>query len=247
MSRRTLAVIPARAGSKGCPGKNARLLAGLPLLVHSLACSRLCPGLDRTIVSTDDPALADLARRHGGEVPFLRPAELAGDEVPMWPVLRHALAWVEQAEGRTYDLLVLLDPTSPTRLPEDVAQVMAAAEGQADAALTVSMPHFSPYWHLYLEDERGFGKKLIATEREITRRQECPPTYFINGLAYAWRTEFVRSQPDTWVHGRIRLVPVPVCRAVSIDTPEDFAWTERLLTSGLVPLPWLEPSHGALA
>ena len=124
-SPRVLAVVPARGGSKGLPGKNLRPLAGLPLVAHSLRAAAAMRTVTRCIVSTDDPQVARVAREHGGDVPWLRPAELATDTTPMAPVLRHALAAVEEEEGRPYDALVLLDPTSPARVP---AEVDAAVE-----------------------------------------------------------------------------------------------------------------------
>src|SRR6476659_10209617 len=115
---RVLAVVPARGGSKGLPGKNIRPLAGLPLLAHSLRAAALVPSVTRCIVSTDSPEIAAVARGAGGDVPFDRPTELAADETPMAPVLRHALAFVEEHEGAAYDYLLLLDPTSPVRRPD---------------------------------------------------------------------------------------------------------------------------------
>src|SRR4051812_8742805 len=112
-----LAVVPARGGSRGLPGKNVRPLAGLPLLVHSLRCAALAPDVTRTVVSTDSAEIAQVARAHGADVPFLRPAELATDEAPMMPVLAHAVAAVEAEEGRAYGSVLLLDPTSPGRTP----------------------------------------------------------------------------------------------------------------------------------
>src|SRR5262249_42221360 len=97
-----LAIVPARGGSKGLPGKNIRMLAGLPLIAHALACARMVPRIRRTIVSTDSEEIAEVARAHGGEVPFLRPPELAQDTSPMMPVLAHALDEVERGEGQRY-------------------------------------------------------------------------------------------------------------------------------------------------
>ena len=123
---RVLAVIPARGGSKGLPGKNTRPFAGLPLIAHSILCAKQSRAVRRTIVSTDSPRIAAAARRFGAETPFLRPKSLARDETPLWPVLRHALAAAEAEEGRRYDYLVLLDPTSPTRFPSDIRAALAA-------------------------------------------------------------------------------------------------------------------------
>lgn len=91
-----LAVIPCRGGSKGLPGKNIRKLAGLPLVAHSIRFANSCPEIARLIVSTDNEEIANVAREHGGEAPFLRPRELAQDETPMWPVLQHALGEMER-------------------------------------------------------------------------------------------------------------------------------------------------------
>src|SRR5690348_11806624 len=128
-----LAVIPARGGSKGLPRKNIRPLAGLPLLVHSLRCTARVPRIARTIVSTDDAEIAEVARAHGGDVPFIRPAELARDDTPMLPVLKHALLEVERLEGRTYGSLLLVDPTSPGRLPGDIDSAFAILDADASA------------------------------------------------------------------------------------------------------------------
>ena len=104
-----LAVIPARGGSKGLPGKNLRPIAGLPLIGHALRCAQSVPQLARTIVSTDSEEIAAAARALGGDVPFLRPAELARDDSPTMAVLQHALRFVEAQEGRRYGALLLLE------------------------------------------------------------------------------------------------------------------------------------------
>src|SRR3989338_1333883 len=94
--KKILAVIPARGGSKGLPGKNIRSFAGLPLIAHSILFARMCPEIERTIVSTDSAGIRDVALRYDADIPFLRPAPLAQDDTPMWPVLRHALAETER-------------------------------------------------------------------------------------------------------------------------------------------------------
>ena len=96
---RVLAIIPARGGSKGLPGKNVRPLAGLPLIAHSIRFAKTCPEIDTCIVSTESQDIAEAARQLGGSVPFMRPTELAQDDTPTWPVLRHALSWMEEKEG----------------------------------------------------------------------------------------------------------------------------------------------------
>src|SRR5271169_6991185 len=113
-----LAVIPARGGSKGVPGKNIRPLAGLPLIGHSIRLSKLCAEIAKCIVSTDSEEIAAVAREHGAEVPFLRPVELAQDNTLDLPVFEHALKWLEEIEEYKPVIVVQLRPTSPVR-PRD--------------------------------------------------------------------------------------------------------------------------------
>src|SRR5215470_14965568 len=131
-------VIPARGGSKGLPGKNLRALGKLSLIGHAVASSRESSRLTRFIVSTDSPELADEARRHGAEVPFQRPAELASDQAGMVPVLQHAVRWLEST-GTRPDLVVTLQPTSPFRIGADIDRTVAkVVETGADSAQTLS-------------------------------------------------------------------------------------------------------------
>ena len=135
---RVLAVIPARGGSKGLPGKNIRPLSGLPLIGHSIRAAALVPSLSRCIVSTDDQTIADVARGLGGDVPFLRPAELAEDSTPMAPVLQHALRAVEESGDEPYDALLLVDPTSPVREPaqiDDAVRRLLASDSEYECEL----------------------------------------------------------------------------------------------------------------
>lgn len=239
---RLLAVVPARGGSKGLPGKNIRPFAGLPLIAHTIQFAKLCAGIDRCIVSTDSPEIASVARGYGGEVPFLRPAELAEDETPMWAVVRHALAAIERQEGNPYDVLLLLDPTSPAREPADLAGALERLSGapDADGVIGVSRPEFNPIWHCVVE-QNGWMTDLFEAGPGIDRRQEAPPVFRINGSLYVWRTPFVRREPHSWRRrGRHLLFEIPERRAMSIDTADEFDRAEALVNSGLVVLPWLQ-------
>lgn len=238
---RVLAVVPARGGSQGLPGKNIRPFAGLPLIEHSLRLAKLCPEIDRCVVSTDSEEIAEVARRCGGDAPFLRPAELAKSNTPMWPVLQHALAAVEREEGRSYGYLLLLDPTSPTRLPEDVrkAAALLGARPVADGILSVSKPHYSPIWHTVVE-KNGLMSDFIEDSSRYARRQDVPEVFIINGLLYLWRAAFVRTH-DSWRNvGRHLMLEVPESRAVSIDDLEQFERAELLVRGGAIALPWVE-------
>jgi CMP-N,N'-diacetyllegionaminic acid synthase len=234
----TLALIPARGGSKGLPGKNIRPLAGLPLIEHSLRLARLCPEVARTVVSTDSEQIAAVARAAGGEV-LERPAELAADETPMHPVLRHALEVLDR-DGSEYELLLLLDPTSPGRLPEDVvaAHRLLASAPAGDGVVSVSEPPFNPIWHAVVERD-GYLEPLIPDARTYGRRQDLPRVLRINAALYLFRGSFVRRESETWMKGRHLALEIPEERAFHIDSAADFRRAEVALAAGLVELPWL--------
>ena len=237
-----LAVIPARGGSSGLPGKNIRPFAGLPLIAHSILYARLCPEIDRTVVSTDSPEIATVAGTFGAPVPFMRPPGLAQSDTPIWPVLRHALAEVEQQAQRRFEFLLLLDPTSPARVPADVSGALKQLREtpSADGVIGVSQPDFNPIWHCVVERD-GWMADLIEQGGRFDRRQDVPPVYRINGSLYLWRTRFVRDQTEGWRrHGRHLLHEIPEMRAMSIDTLEEFHKAELLVTQGLIRFPWLK-------
>ncbi len=240
-----LAVIPARGGSAGLPGKNIRPFAGLPLICHSIRLARLCPEIDRCVVSTDSAEIARVAREHGGDVPFLRTPDLARDDTPLWPVLQDTLKRVEKEEGASYQYLLLLDPTSPTRLPAHVSEGVRRLRDnpEADGIVSVSRPEFHPVWHAVVEKD-GWMEDLIPGASRLNRRQDAPVVYRINGLVYIWRTPAVRARPS-WREGtRLLMLETTEDRAVSIDTLEQFRRAEVLVESGFLPLPWLHAGSG---
>ena len=240
--RPLLAVVPARGGSKGLPGKNLRPLAGLPLIAHALAFARLAKPIDRCIVSTDSPKIAALARRHGGDVPFLRPAELARDETPMLPVLQHALRQVEKMEGRRYEALLLLQPTNPARLPRDLARALALLEEDPGCVgvISVSEPAFNPRY-VCVEEQAGRMRRLFSSGPAYTRRQDVPPVFRINGMLYLWRRDYLLGASEIDVEAAPhRMLPVERERAIDIDDLYDFQMAELAIRAGLVKLPWLK-------
>ena len=235
---RVLAVVPARGGSKGLPGKNLRPLAGLPLIEHSLRFAAMCPQIERTIVSTDSEEIAEVARTLGAEV-LARPGELAQDETPTWPVLRHALDTVDP-DGERYDLLLLLDPTAPARLARDLEAALSALarEPAADGVVSVAEPDFNPIWQCVVERD-GRLEHLVPEGARYLRRQDAPRVLFIAGVLYLWRTAFVRREPKSWFRGRLLPLEIERVRAVSIDRSEDLEALAALVAAGMVTFPWL--------
>lgn len=241
---RVLAVVPARGGSRGLPGKNIRPFAGLPLIVHSLRCARLSPEVTRCIVSTDSEEIAAVARAQGGDVPFARPAELARDDTPMIPVLQHALRAAEEEERSRYDALLLLDPTSPYRLPKHVSEAVHKLEANPAAVgvIACSQPAFNPFW-VGVVEHGGVLESAFPTEARVVRRQDAKRFLRINGALYLWRTSFLRDAPNHWFSaGQHLLLEMPEERACSIDDDHQFRVAELLLLQGLIDVAWsLEP------
>lgn len=236
---KTLAVIPARGGSKGLPGKNIRSFMGLPLIAHSILCARMSPQIKAIVVSTDSPEIASVARAYGIEVPELRPGELARDDTPMIPVLQHALKLAE-VNGERFDAVLLLDPTSPGRLPADIAraQTLLAERTHGDMVVAVSEPAFNPIW-ICMVEKNGLLEKLIPAQA-YTRRQDVPTVYRINAALYLFRREFLLgTNAATWLNSRIVPLIIPENRAVHIDDIDEFKRWELAAQNGLLELPWL--------
>ena len=242
---RVLAVIPARGGSKGLPGKNIRLMRGLPLIAHSVHAAALTPEVTRCVVTTDSAEIADVVRASGGEAPFLRPAELAADDTPMAPVVRHALEWVERDEGRPYDAVLLLDPTSPARVPSQLAEAVhrLAGDPSLDGVISVSEPTFTPVGVGVRPDATRDGTltRFFDSGTGITRRQDVDRFLRINGNFYLWRADFVRRLEVSWFdEGTHTGLEIPEAQAFSIDDEYEFRLIEALIGAGLLTLPWLD-------
>jgi CMP-N,N'-diacetyllegionaminic acid synthase len=241
-----LAIIPARRGSRGLPGKNIRPFAGLPLIAHSILFTRMCPEIDRCIVSTEDPEIADVARRFGAEVPFMRPADMAQDNSPIFPVLRHALQVLEKT-GSFFDYVTLLEPTTPAREPNDVASALELLKitPSADGIVSVSQPYFNPIWTCVVNRD-GWMADLISVGSQFDRRQDVPSVFRINGALYIWRAEFIRKHETSWRNNSKHLMyKIPEMRAMSIDSLDDFKHAELMVKSGLVRLPWAAYSNSS--
>lgn len=228
MAGPVLAIIPARQGSKGIPGKNVRPLAGRPLIEYAVKAARASGVVDRVILSTDSEEIAAVGRRLGAEVPFLRPGALAQDDTPMVPVLVHALDRVE-GEGWVPEILVLLQPTAPLRQPRHVRDAVALLrEWRCDSVVSVvEVPrHFSPDYVMRLE-----GGRLVPFLPEgarLGRRQDARPAYSRDGTVYAFWRETLRASGG--IYGAdCRPLVLPAAESLNLDTLEDWAEAERRL------------------
>jgi YrbI family 3-deoxy-D-manno-octulosonate 8-phosphate phosphatase len=203
----TVAVIPARGGSKGVPGKNVALVGGLPLVVRAVRAARAARLVERVIVSTDDPLIADAAREAGAEV-VDRPVGIAGDTATSESAVLHALGSAPEA-----DVVLLVQCTSPFLTAEDIDAVAAAVlDGTADCAFTAAPSH----GFLWRPDGSGVNHDPAARPRRQDRRVELLET----GAAYALRVDGLRRTGHRFF-GRIRPVPVDPARTLEIDEPAD--------------------------
>lgn len=231
MSPTRLALIPARSGSKGVPGKNLREIAGRPLLVHAIEAARETGLFDRIHVSTDAEASAAAARAAGVEVPFLRPAELSSDTALVADAIRHTLEQFAAA-GETFDTLALLEPSSPLRTADQVRDVtLAAEEAGWDAAFSVSpVPVHHHARKQYVVDGAGEASFVMPEARPNVNRQELGATYVRNGLCYAVRVpSFLETHSIGGKRARALVFEGP---AISIDTEEELEACRALLEAG---------------
>ncbi len=231
--QKTLCIIPARGGSKGIPRKNIRLLAGKPLIAYTIETAKKCRSITKVVVTTDDSEIAEIASRYGAEVPFLRPKNLAEDNTPILPVLRHAIAFLEQ-RGERYDAIVLLEPTSPLRTVEDIEQaILKLAEGNTDTVVTVSP--FEIDFSDIMIPETEYIEPFIEQKEVSFRRQHTKDLIQLNGLVYAATRDIIMN-PKTVILNpfgenaiRTKYVMVPKNRCLEIDEPLDFEFAEFVI------------------
>lgn len=219
----TVAVIPARAGSKGLPGKHLRLLGGEPLIQHTIRAALAARRVDRVLVSTNDPAIAAAARRAGAEVPFLRPDALALDTTPTLPVIQHAVAWLD-ADGWAADLVVTLQSTTPLRGPGEIDATIALLDDPAVAsAVTVAALPLAASVVGVVEGGR-FRSALGADGRDV-RRQAVGPAMRITGGAYVTRRSLLAAG---WLlDDRPAALVVDAALAIDVDDAADLKAARR--------------------
>ena len=221
-----LFVIPARGGSKGIPGKNIKPLGGKPLIAYSVEVARqLAPDSD-ICVSTDDPAIADVVREMGLEVPFMRPDYLATDNCGTYEVLLHAVKFFEKL-GRRYDTMVLLQPTSPLRTADDVRRCLEAYTPDVDMVVTVVEAASNPYYNCYETDAEGF-LHISKGDGSYVRRQDAPKAWEYNGAVYVINIDSLKQMPLSKFPRR-RMVEMERSRSIDLDTPLDWMVAEAVV------------------
>lgn len=226
---KAIACIFARGGSKGLPGKNIRLLGGKPLIAWSIEQALAVKRIERVIVSTDSEEIAAVAREYGGEIPFIRPAELALDNSPEWLAWRHALNYLRVTTGVLPEVMVSVPTTAPLRLVQDIENCLDEyAQGDVDMVITVTEAHRSPYFNMVKTYPDGTVSLVNPPSSPVARRQDAPVVYDMATVCYVANAEFIMTH-NAMFEGRVKAVNVPVERAIDIDTLLDFQIAECLL------------------
>ena len=224
------ALIPARSGSKGVPHKNVKPLGDHPLIAWSIAACKAASSINRIIVSTDSKEYAQISRKMGAEVPFLRPAEISGDRSTDYDFIKHALDWFSQNDGEP-DYIVHIRPTTPFRNPILIDQAVAAFIGHPQATALRSIHPMSESAYKTFEIAPGGQLKRVASEStELdaanNARQQFPETYIANGYVDVLSTAFIRKMQ--LIHGN-HVLPFVTPTVNEVDTVEDFSMLEMEL------------------
>lgn len=225
---RVLAVIPARSGSKGVPGKNRKLLNGKPLVQYTIESAQQAALVTKTLVTTDDPAILEIARNMGVDFALERPAVLSLDTTPTLPVIKQALQWLEQ-QGFTFDAVCLLQPTCPFRPEGFVDNCIERFSGSGADSLISVLPvpaEFNPHW--VFEPEADDTLRISTGELNIIpRRQELPKAYYRDGTVYLTRTSTILGKNSLYGE-KIAYVEANPIRHVNIDTLQDWIRAEEI-------------------
>ena len=225
-----IAIIPARSGSKGLPGKNLKLLNGIPLVSWSINHALASSHVDHVLVSTDSPEIASISLAGGAEVPFIRPKHLATDEALTFDVIKHALQHYS-SQGLFFDYVVLMEPTSPLRKSDDIDQMIRMLDLNAheyDSIVSIGQVHENPY--ICKTVQNGSVIDFIQSPMANRRRQDYDPIYFPYGVGYIAKTNELLEQ-RTFYTNRCMGYIIDRCQNYEIDDHCDFLCVESIVAA----------------
>ncbi|MFM1755958.1 MAG: hypothetical protein RL621_882 [Bacteroidota bacterium] len=229
------AIIPARSGSKGVPGKNIKLLGGIPLFAYSIIAAKMIKSISRVIVSTDSIEYAEIAKSFGAEVPFLRPSDISGDKSTDYELFLHTLNWLSENENEVPEFLVHLRPTTPLRDPIIMEEAVKLFGANKDIATSLRSGHNAPEspYKWFLKDQDNYFKGLrddLTPEKVNLPRQAFPSVYVPDGYIDILKSSIILETGT--LHGDKMLVfESPFC--VEVDTKDDFEYLEfQILKEG---------------
>lgn len=220
-----LAIIPARGGSKGLPGKNIRSLNGLPLIAYSILAAKGSRYITKVIVSTDSQEIYDVAMESGADSSFLRPAELATDDAKAMDTYLYTLDRLRTDFGLNYEELVVLQPTSPLRTSKDIDAAIELFKNKgADSVISYTEEHHPVVWHKYLRDDQTLESIFPET---LDNRQAHRPSVYPNGAVYVFKQSLLKNR--SYSSEKTYAYVMPRSRSVDIDTLEDFQYASFLM------------------
>lgn len=229
--KRVLGIITARGGSKGLPGKNVKPLCGKPLIGWTIEAAKQSHLIDDIVVSTDCEQIASISREFGAEIPFLRPANLATDEATSFDVIKHAIEQLQE-DGREYEYVISLEPTSPLRESHDIDNaVYQMIEKGAGAIVGVCRAESTNPCFMYRKNTDGFLKSFIAEKIDSSlaiRRQDIEPVYYLEGSVYVSRIDVFLERQGFYHEGTMGY-EVPKWKSPEIDDEIDFLLVEAIM------------------
>jgi CMP-N,N'-diacetyllegionaminic acid synthase len=228
-----LFIIPARAGSKGVPGKNHKVLGQYPLIQYSINYARHFVSDHQICITTDDVAILELAKELNLAVPFVRPKELSSDTASANDVIQHAIQYYESV-GQFFTTVVYLQPTSPFRLKQHLIEAYQYYVNEpVDMVVSVCESPLNPYFSLFEENEKGYLNRSKKLPEGINRRQDAPSVYTYNGSIYVISIKALQSKPLHQLE-KIKKYIMPDDYLIDIDTMKDWYYAEFLLTKNLI-------------
>ncbi len=226
--KKIITIIPARGGSKGVPRKNIKPLNGKPLISYAIMAAKRSKYVDRVLVSTDDKEIAKISKKYGAEVPFLRPAELATDTAQTKPVLQHVITCLEREEGYKPDVVILIQPTSPSVLSGDIdTAVEKMFKTKTNSCVSVCEISERPEWMYVVK--KGMIKLFMKSNIKSTRRQDLPVIYRLNGAIYVTKKD-VLMKKNKIIDEKSSSIIMPKERSFDINTFMDFKIVETLMS-----------------
>ena len=221
-----IAIIPARGGSKGLPGKNIKPLNGKPLIAYTIEEALKTKNITRVIVSTDDSEIAEVAKKYGAEIPFMRPKSLADDTAKSIDVYNYTIKRLEEEENSEINEVIILQPTSPLRTSQHIDEAIELYfTKKADSVVSYCQEEHPVFWHKYINEEGKFED--IFEEDYLKNRQEIRPTYFPNGAIYILKKEMLSK--GTYYSDKSYAYIMDSQFSVDIDTETEFNFVQFLM------------------
>ncbi len=229
--KKVLAIIPARGGSKRLPNKNILEINGKPLIAWTIEAAKESSYIDRFIVSTDSTKIAEISKKYGAVVPFIRPKDLASDTASSIDVIMHAVNYLKN-NGEDFDYIVLLQPTSPLRTTVDIDSAFEMLNNKTKSIVSVCETEHSPLWSNILPDDLSM-KDFIRQELKNVRSQDLPKYYRLNGAVYIADINYL-VENNGFFGDRTKAFIMPQERSVDIDNKEDLLYASVLVKNSRV-------------